>query len=847
MNNFAYISVIALSGYLFLFLAFSAAKKTNIIKSFLLVLNVFLFWTGGSLLMRAGMMPGMFFWFQVSIFGLIMLPFAFYNFVSEFVGGEKPKRRKVWLIVGLFNYVINLATDIYIPAPKMVEMPGGNTQFVYHLSWPIAILILCAGVTILDMIYLLMINAKKDTVSARQFTPIFIGILALFLGHVGTLLPIFKGFPIDIVSGIVNAICMFYALYRKHLFKLTLLVSRGVIYGISVVASVMLFANLVTPMERFISHRMGALEKYDVLLIAFLFTLVTLLLSYVIRKFIDMLFAKDEAKQAENLKEFSLQVSKSLHVDEIMDNILEIIHKMIDVNKVYICVPDKKHEKFVIAHSTSPLDSREIELGMKNPAIKWLIRNDKCVLMNEFRRSVYYRSMWELEKEQFRRLGIECIAPLISEGELVGIILLSQKQRGKSYAYDDLVLLDSINSIASIAIKNSRLYEKAYMEARTDELTGLLNRKYFYEKLQQETIRCEKSSVALVILNIDDFKLYNQLYGMKEGDYALKQVAAIVKNSVGENGYVARYTGKEFAIILPEYDVLAAKTLASDIAGQIARMHRRDKEYVMKILTVSGGISAIPYSASTMQELMENADMAVYQAKRHGKNNLVVYECGDVKNGKQMQEDIDKKEVYSEYASTIYALTAAIDTKDHYTFNHSKNVAYYATELAKGAGMNSDFVEIVREAGLLHDIGKIGIPEHILNKSGRLTDEEYDVMKSHVEQSIGIIRNLPSLNYVIPAVIGHHERYDGNGYPRGVKGKDIPLAARMLCIADSFDAMVSKRAYKDPYPIEYTIGELREQSGRQFDPNLVTVFIELIESEQIEIQLDEVAEIQQFA
>jgi putative nucleotidyltransferase with HDIG domain len=132
-------------------------------------------------------------------------------------------------------------------------------------------------------------------------------------------------------------------------------------------------------------------------------------------------------------------------------------------------------------------------------------------------------------------------------------------------------------------------------------------------------------------------------------------------------------------------------------------------------------------------------------------------------------------------------LTAAIDTKDHYTFNHSKNVAYYAGELARAYGMNENCIEIVKEAGLLHDVGKIGIPENILNKPGRLSSEEYEVMKTHVENSIGIIRHLPSLDYVIPAVLGHHERYDGKGYPDGSREKTF-LMARILCWADSFDA-----------------------------------------------------------
>jgi diguanylate cyclase (GGDEF)-like protein/putative nucleotidyltransferase with HDIG domain len=843
VDNYVYISVFAMSGYLFLFLAFMAAKKTKIIRSFLYVLLSFLLWTAGSIFMRMMIWPGIKFWFQVSILGLLMLPFVFYFFVHSFIGIEDEKRLRIWFGVGIFNFILNLFTNIYIPAPEAVTIAGGTVQFVYHMKWTLIFLIICVSLTILDMIHLWRVHTKDDAVLSRQFTPIFVGSVILFAGQIATTFPIFKGFPIDIVSGIINAGFLFYALYKKRLFKLTLLVSRGVVYGLSIGLTVILFANLIVPMEAFLYRKLGEVFKYDVLMIAILFTSITLIISVIIRKFMDMLFTKDEIMHTESLKEFSVSVSKSLRVDEIMDHILDIIHKTIEVKKVYICVPDKNEKRFVIARSSSPLDSREIQLEMNNPAVEWLIQNEQCVLIREFQRNVYYKAMWEKEKRQLEKMEIECIAPLISEDKLVGIILLSQKPKGKSYTYDDLTMLDSINSIASIAIRNSRLYEKAYMEARTDELTGVLNRKYFYEKLQEECERCKSMPLALVIFNLDDFKLYNQLYGMREGDYALKEVARILTNCVGESGYVARYSGKEFAIILPGFDVLTAKRMAVEMSRQIANMHRRDSDYMMKMLTVSGGICVIPYSATTMKEIMENADMAVYTAKRKGKNQILVYEAGKIANSSQMQKDMDKKDVYSEYASTIYALTAAIDVKDHYTFNHSKNVAYYAVELAKEAGMNSDFVEIIREAGLLHDIGKIGIPEHILNKVGRLTEEEYEVMKSHVEHSIGIIRNLPSLDYVIPAVIGHHERYDGKGYPRGIKGEDIPLAARMLCVADSFDAMISKRSYKEPYTLGHTLAEMEKQAGLQFDGHLVTLFVRLVKTGRIEVQYDELSNV----
>ncbi|MEG0874343.1 MAG: diguanylate cyclase [Clostridiales bacterium] len=821
--------------YLFLFFAFLAAKKNKIINSFLVVLAIFLLWTGGSFFMRIQFWPGVKFWFDLSIVGLILLPFAFYNFVHAFVNDKGRLFWWIFLVLGIVNNILNITTGFFIKCPSVVPVSDGGVVFQYDIGWTIILLFASAGITILGMLYLLLKYSRNDAFARRQFAPIIVGIAILFLGHICTLIPFFKGFPTDVLSGIINAGFMFYALYKRRMFKLTLLVSRWVIYGVSVFLCVVLFLNILMPLGDFFRDKMGIYAEYNLIIVALLFSLVTATVSFVIKKFINILFINDEKQQAESLREFSNAISKSLQVDEIMGKLVDVIHKTIDVEKVYVCVPDSENQNYIIAHSTSPLTGKAIKLGAKNPAIKLLVTNNQCVLMREFQRSFYYKSMWEVEKQQLQDLHIECLAPLNDGENLVGIILLSNKVKGKAYSYDDLDLLDSINSISSIAVSNSRLYEKAYLEARTDELTGLLNRKYFYVQLQTEYEKSENASLSLIIFNIDDFKLYNQLYGMREGDKALKSIAKIIDASVGSHGYVARYSGKEFAVILPNYDVLAAKKLAISIGKQIANMNRREADYALKVLTVSGGICTIPYAANNIKELVENADMAVYNVKRRGKNAILVYEIGEVSN-KNESNVVNKEDVYSEYAATVSALTAAIDTKDHYTFSHSKNVAYYVVELAKACGMNSDFVEIVREAGLLHDIGKIGISEQILNKPGKLTDDEYMAMKSHVEHSIGIIRNLPSLDYVIPAVIGHHERYDGKGYPRGIKGENIPLSARMLCVADSFDAMVSKRIYKPSFDVEYALLEVEKQAGLQFDPDLAAKFVDLVKNKNIEVQ-----------
>ena len=142
---------------------------------------------------------------------------------------------------------------------------------------------------------------------------------------------------------------------------------------------------------------------------------------------------------------------------------------------------------------------------------------------------------------------------------------------------------------------------------------------------------------------------------------------------------------------------------------------------------------------------------------------------------------------------------------------------------------------MIRQAGLLHDIGKISIPEAILTKTARLTNEEYATMKSHVENSIAMIRHLPSLDYVIPIATSHHERYDGRGYPRGLAGEDIPVGGRCLGVVDAFDAMVSRRPYKDPMPIEVALGEIEKNLGLQFDPVIGRAFIDLVVNNQIDL------------
>ena len=832
MSGYVYISLAALYCYLFFMAVFLPAKKNRLIFNFMAVLLTMILWTGGSLLMRLQVLPSYRFWYHVSLAGIWLLPYSYFCFIREFCRIPAKGSHRLWGILLLAGTVINFATEWFLAAPELVES-NGRMYFVYHMGPQVCIMYgLCVG-AVVHMFRLVRKTRKRDPERAGKLNALLLGIVILILGNVG--ISVINNFPLDILAGIFNAVIMFYSLYSLRLFTLTGIGSRGSCYVLAIGISVMAFYNLAQTMNEVIQEKIPSMGSVSVMVVVVVTTVATWLIYLVMKMLFDRIFIGEEASRTEKLSEYTMAVSSSLRMNEIFQAMVSVLERVLNVKKIYICVEDEDG-RYPMVYSSSPLDDRSFSMTGDHPLVRIMEREGECLLLRDFKRTVEYKSLWEDEKEQIDAMKVECFLPLKDNGELVGVVFLGPREgkrgRRERFDNDDISFLRSIQSVSSIAVKNSRMYERTYREACTDRLTGLLNREHFLKTMDEFYEKYKNSSLALIIFSVDDFKLYNQLYGEAEGDEALRHIAQIIRGTVGGSGRSCRYSGKEFAVLLPGYDIFSARGLAENISAQINDINRQrgEDDTYFKALTVSCGICAIPYAATTARELLSNADLAVYHVKRTGKNGIMVYSDQFIseKTGGAARDQHRSK--YEEYAPTIYALTAAIDAKDHYTFQHSKSVAHYAEALAREAGGSEEFQEIVKEAGLLHDIGKIGIPENILNKKGKLTDEEYEVMKKHVASSVEIIRHLPLMDYVIPAVIGHHERYDGRGYPRRVAGKDIPLAARILCIVDSFDAMVSKRCYKQSMPVDEAVKELERGAGTQFDPELVPIFCEMIRS-----------------
>ena len=365
--------------------------------------------------------------------------------------------------------------------------------------------------------------------------------------------------------------------------------------------------------------------------------------------------------------------------------------------------------------------------------------------------------------------------------------------------------------------------------ARTDPLTGLPNRRGFRELLDLELGRARRSGapMSLLVGDLDHFKDVNDRAGHHIGDAVLQQVAALLREGVRQIDAPARIGGEEFAVVLPGTDATSAFAVAERL-----RCHVRDAFADATVpITISFGIASHPEHAETAASLVRAADEALYGAKQSGRNRTVVHSAALRELARDGRDAREERDVEAErYLAVVLDLAEAVDVRFSGSARHSETVGRYAELMARELGLSERRVGRVRLAGLLHDVGKVGVPDAILLKPGTLTDEERKVIIRHPELGAEILEH-PSLRDVQSWVLAHHERLDGHGYPRGLFGAELPLEARIVAVANAYEAMTSDRSYRDAIGHARARAELERCAGTQFDPEVVAAFLAVLDRE----------------
>jgi diguanylate cyclase (GGDEF)-like protein len=376
-----------------------------------------------------------------------------------------------------------------------------------------------------------------------------------------------------------------------------------------------------------------------------------------------------------------------------------------------------------------------------------------------------------------------------------------------------------IGPLLAIALYQRSTYRemRAMRLALTDPLTGLGNHRHFHERLQRELLDAHESSstLTLCLIDIDDFKQINDNYGHPVGDRVLSQVATRLR----QGGEAFRLGGDEFAVLLPGEDAHGALAAASSI---LERMRTLRLEQGIR-MTASAGVATFPSQGVGRDELIRLADSALYWAKEHGKNQVRVYrpDVLELSALKRIAAGPDRAARYRAAAS----LAKAVDARDVYTGSHSERVSDLAARIAVRLELPEEHVELTRLAASLHDLGKLAIPEEILRKPGPLTDAERLVLERHPQIGYRMLESL-GVDPLAEWVLHHHERWDGDGYPDGLFGEEIPIGARIIFVADAYDAMTSDRVYRQRLSEDEALAELERCAGTQFDPRIVAAMAE---------------------
>jgi len=450
----------------------------------------------------------------------------------------------------------------------------------------------------------------------------------------------------------------------------------------------------------------------------------------------------------------------------------------------------------------------------------------------------------------------------ITYGDTLLGILNVESEEDRAISDDDVLVMNTLADLLATALHNSFVFQKLQQQSITDGLTGIKTRRFFWEALSSEWKRASRSGrpFSVVLVDLDKFKEVNDTSGHLEGDLVLARVGRLLENKCRQSNVVARYGGDEFIILMPETSVEQAQILAERLRLWLAT----DPMLSEHKITGSFGVASFPVHGFSAESIIRVADMGMYISKKAGGDRVSTAEDFEREDGGVLQRQLvsgyieaflqrertgpehleelvntlrklaltneDKEAVVLK--DSIETLARAAESRELHASGHGEAVAQYCEMMGRALNFSPSDIRELSFAGRVHDLGKMFVPERLLNRQGSLSQEEFELLKSHPRFAGEILSTLPEAQRIKQAVEAHHEYLDGSGFPVGLRGDDIPLWARIITVANTYVNLTSDRSLTPAKTREQAIAELERGSGTKYDGMLVRVFARELKSER---------------
>ena len=756
------------------------------------------------------------FWNRLLIVGSIGMPISFLNFVLAFL----KKESKVWLIAGgvcyLIAQVLNLAGQVI--ASASINSGLLTNEYGSALTYVSLLFVVFIGAS--AWILINEYRHSKNAIYRNRLRYLLLVIIVIFSGNLTNLTDL-KMFPGDIAGNVISAMLITFAIFRHHLLDISLVVRKGLLYSIpTALIGVVYFMIIQGILLLFPS--IGGVE---IMLLSLSAAVLTALVIQPLRDraqtLVDRFFFREKYNASVMLQHISQTAAFVLDVETLTQMIVTEVTNTLHIGRAAFLIKWQESGEFYLSAHRGFNEDFSIRWTRDNPIAQVLAHLEKPLTSPELILLPAYQQLSFEERAELDRLGGELFIPLKVKADLVGIFILGLKLSEQTFTEDDQMNLSTLANQTAVAVENARLFSAE--QSRREELDALydLSRQLVVTNEVDDVIQSTTRHVVIsahvtfariVTPDVNGGFYCRAAYPIRTLDYDLgierfEPTACLP--------FYQRVVKERQPIFLRRTDLMdheARQALMLDLANTVCLSPLRvgDDFLGLLILGERRESQREPFDVDKMRLITAIADQAANALQRA-----------------RLHEQMENT-----FLETALALATAMDARDTYTQDHSDRISKWAEKICLEIHCDTDEVWSVQWAARLHDIGKIGVPDEILRKNGPLTPEDWQSMRKHPEIGSRIVEPIKKLANVAPLIKAHHEWYDGNGYPLGLKGNEIPLGARILSIADAYGAMLDNRTYhRSRTPIE-AINEMRDKKGTQFDPELVEVFASIIEKEK---------------